>query len=44
MGFVRVDHLFFRLPDGWRAEAGVMDDGWGSDHRPVLGWVIAGGS
>ena len=44
MGFVRVDHLFFRLPNGWRAESRVVDDPFGSDHRPVLGWVRSGGS
>ena len=32
-----LDHLFFDLPDGWRAERRVVADRYGSDHHPVLG-------
>jgi endonuclease/exonuclease/phosphatase family metal-dependent hydrolase len=33
----RLDHLLFRLPDGWRASLRRLDDRYGSDHHPVLG-------
>jgi len=33
------DHLFFRLPPGWRASYGRVNDAYGSDHYPVLGFV-----
>jgi endonuclease/exonuclease/phosphatase family metal-dependent hydrolase len=36
-GGARLDHIFFRLPAGWRAESRVLDHSFGSDHRPVLG-------
>jgi hypothetical protein len=32
-----LDHLFFDLPDGWRAERRVVADRYRSDHHPVLG-------
>ena len=32
-----VDHLFFRLPDGWKVRYRVTEAGYGSDHRPLLG-------
>jgi endonuclease/exonuclease/phosphatase family metal-dependent hydrolase len=38
-GAARLDYLFFRLPPGWRSEWRVLDDSFGSDHRPVLGWL-----
>jgi endonuclease/exonuclease/phosphatase family metal-dependent hydrolase len=38
-GGARLDYLFFRLPPGWRGEWRVVTDSFGSDHRPVLGWV-----
>jgi endonuclease/exonuclease/phosphatase family metal-dependent hydrolase len=34
-----LDHLFFDLPEGWRAERRVVPDTYGSDHRPVLGLI-----
>jgi endonuclease/exonuclease/phosphatase family metal-dependent hydrolase len=40
-GAARLDYLFFRLPPGWRSESRVLDDSFGSDHRPVLGWLRA---
>ena len=35
-----LDHLFFDLPVGWRAERRVLQDAYGSDHHPVLGVII----
>ena len=34
-----VDHLFFGIPEGWSAHYEVLQDSYGSDHRPLLGWV-----
>ena len=34
-----VDHLFFRLPERWSARYDVVDETYGSDHRPLLAWV-----
>ena len=36
---LRLDHLFFDLPDGWRATVHVVTDRYGSDHHPVLGII-----
>jgi hypothetical protein len=36
---MRLDYLMFRLPDGWTADYRVLADTWGSDHRPLLGWL-----
>jgi endonuclease/exonuclease/phosphatase family metal-dependent hydrolase len=41
MGLLRLDHMFFRLPDGWAASSRRLDDRFGSDHYPLLGWVRA---
>ncbi len=38
---LRVDYLFFRLPDGLSAEYRRLDDRYGSDHYPLLGWIRA---
>jgi endonuclease/exonuclease/phosphatase family metal-dependent hydrolase len=38
-GLLRLDHLLFRLPDGWRAEFRRLDDDYGSDHHPLVGEV-----
>jgi endonuclease/exonuclease/phosphatase family metal-dependent hydrolase len=38
----RLDHMFFRLPDGWKARQRRVDDRYGSDHHPLLGWVVVG--
>ena len=38
-GPFRLDHLFFRLPDGWAAGWHVAGDTYGSDHRPVIGEI-----
>ena len=34
-----LDHFFFRLPQGWTARYGRLDDRHGSDHYPLLAWV-----
>jgi endonuclease/exonuclease/phosphatase family metal-dependent hydrolase len=34
-----LDELFFDLPEGWRVERAVVDDRYGSDHHPVLGFL-----
>ena len=36
-----LDHLFFDLPDGWRADVRVLADRYGSDHHPVIGVVTS---
>jgi endonuclease/exonuclease/phosphatase family metal-dependent hydrolase len=36
---LRLDYLFAKLPPEWRAEYRVVEDTYGSDHRPLLGWV-----
>lgn len=35
-----LDHLFFDLPDGWKAHRRVTADAYGSDHHPVLGVIV----
>jgi endonuclease/exonuclease/phosphatase family metal-dependent hydrolase len=35
-GFLRLDHLFSRLPPGWSATARRLDDRFGSDHYPIV--------
>src|SRR5688572_27242825 len=39
-----LDHLFFDLPDGWTATRRVLANQYGSDHHPVLGIILRGGS
>lgn len=36
-----LDHLLFDLPPGWHAVASVAQDGYGSDHHPVVAAVSA---
>jgi endonuclease/exonuclease/phosphatase family metal-dependent hydrolase len=43
-GLLRLDHLFFRFPAGWRAEFHRGDDRFGSDHFPLVGTVHIGAS
>ena len=33
----RIDHLFFRLDQGWSATTERLENRFGSDHYPVLG-------
>ncbi|MGH8437256.1 MAG: endonuclease/exonuclease/phosphatase family protein [Pseudomonas sp.] len=35
----RLDYLFFRVPDEWRASYTRIDSRYGSDHHPLLGWL-----
>jgi endonuclease/exonuclease/phosphatase family metal-dependent hydrolase len=39
----RLDHLLFRLPDGWRARFARLDERYGSDHHPLAGVVTGVG-
>jgi endonuclease/exonuclease/phosphatase family metal-dependent hydrolase len=36
----QLDYLFFRLPDGRAARYRRVEDLYGSDHRPMMAWVI----
>lgn len=38
-GIWRLDYLFFRLPRGWRGQSQTAGSTYGSDHRPVVGWI-----
>ena len=38
-GLLRLDHLFFRLPDGWSARFRRADDSYGSDHYPLIATI-----
>ncbi len=38
----QTDFLFFRLPQHWRAGYRRIDDTYGSDHYPLLGWIVFG--
>jgi endonuclease/exonuclease/phosphatase family metal-dependent hydrolase len=40
----RLDYVFFKLPPGWSGRYSVIDNTYGSDHRPLVGWVVVGGS
>jgi endonuclease/exonuclease/phosphatase family metal-dependent hydrolase len=39
LGLLRLDHLFYRLPDGWRARAARAEHRYGSDHAPLIGTI-----
>ena len=34
-GLLRLDHIFFRLPETWRATTSRLDK-FGSDHHPLM--------
>jgi endonuclease/exonuclease/phosphatase family metal-dependent hydrolase len=38
-GMLRLDHLFFRLDDGWQAKFSRAEKTYGSDHFPLIGEV-----
>jgi endonuclease/exonuclease/phosphatase family metal-dependent hydrolase len=38
-GLLRLDHLFFRLDDGWEANFHRGDHRFGSDHFPLIGTI-----
>jgi endonuclease/exonuclease/phosphatase family metal-dependent hydrolase len=40
-GPMRLDHLLFRLPPGWRAEVRRADRKYGSDHYPLVALIEA---
>jgi endonuclease/exonuclease/phosphatase family metal-dependent hydrolase len=35
-GLMRLDHVFYRLPDGWRATVRRGESSLGSDHHPLI--------
>jgi hypothetical protein len=39
---MRLDHFFFRLPDGWRASTTRLDT-FGSDHHPLMATIVTSG-
>ena len=41
-GLLRLDHLFFRLPGGWRAAYRRGDRRYGSDHYPLVARIRVG--
>ncbi len=38
-GMLRLDHLFFRLDEGWQARFARADHTFGSDHYPLVGEI-----
>ena len=38
-GLLRLDHVFFRLPTGWRAHSQRGSSRFGSDHFPLIGTI-----
>jgi endonuclease/exonuclease/phosphatase family metal-dependent hydrolase len=40
-GPMRLDHLLFRLPEGWRAELRRANSKYGSDHYPLVALIDA---
>jgi endonuclease/exonuclease/phosphatase family metal-dependent hydrolase len=36
---LRLDHVFFRLPDGWRATLTRAEHSYGSDHWPLIATI-----
>jgi endonuclease/exonuclease/phosphatase family metal-dependent hydrolase len=40
-GPMRLDHLLFRLPEGWRTEVRRAEHKYGSDHYPLIGRIDA---
>ena len=40
-GLLRLDHLFFRLPEGWEASTTRLEK-FGSDHHPLLARIGVG--
>jgi endonuclease/exonuclease/phosphatase family metal-dependent hydrolase len=35
-GLLRLDHVFYRLPDGWQADVRRTETRYGSDHYPLV--------
>jgi endonuclease/exonuclease/phosphatase family metal-dependent hydrolase len=38
-GLLRLDHVFFRLPEGWRARTERGSSRFGSDHSPLIATI-----
>ena len=38
-GILRLDHVFYRLPEGWRTEVRRAESAFGSDHFPLVGTI-----
>ena len=36
LGLMRLDHVFYRIPRGWRAEFKRAESNYGSDHHPLI--------
>ncbi len=36
---LKLDHVFFRLPRGWRYECRILKQSYGSDHRALIGQI-----
>ena len=36
---LRLDHVFLRLPRGWRSECRILEHTYGSDHRALIGRI-----
>jgi endonuclease/exonuclease/phosphatase family metal-dependent hydrolase len=43
-GLFLLDYLFVRLPDQWRPVVLRSDDDFGSDHRPLVGFIRVSGA
>lgn len=41
-GILRLDHLFYRLPEGWRGHVRRADARYGSDHHPLVATIAIG--
>ena len=39
---LRLDHLFLRLPVDWSGHYEILNDHFGSDHVPLMGWIRMG--
>jgi endonuclease/exonuclease/phosphatase family metal-dependent hydrolase len=38
-GLLRLDHVFYRLPEGWSAEVRRAESSYGSDHHPLIATI-----
>lgn len=38
-GLLRLDHLFYRVPDAWRVTWHRAEDAYGSDHHPLIATI-----
>jgi hypothetical protein len=43
-GLLRLDHLFFRLADGWHGRFVRANERFESDHYPLIGTIQLGGA